>query len=477
MKATTLYGLAAVWLGLLIQGCSQYLHQPFGISKARLGAETPQFQELALLPPPKEKIVAAVYKFRDQTGQYKEMEGGSSWSTAVTQGATSILLRAMEESGWFIPIEREGLSNLLNERKIIRSSMANYSEKDINQLLPPLVFAGILLEGGIISFDSNIMTGGAGARYFGSGMSTQYREDRVTIYLRAVSTSNGRILKTVYTSKSILSQQVDAGVFRFVNVRRLMEAETGFTYNEPGEMAVKEAIEKAIYGLIVEGIIERLWQVKNEMDLNSEAVIGYVAEKDANKGIDVFGAKIASRRDLMGVGFRGTGLLYEGDYDYSRLSPGGEFHLEYYANRPFSIGMKLGAGQIRTGEEFKATLAYTDFGVKYRFLNLLQTTPYVRLGAGMATEFSNSYADDATHSYARASAEFGTEYLITSKIGLNGALDYHLLFTDELDRLVLGKYDDTIWSFNLGLTFYMSKREVERNPKRIKIKRKKLTLH
>src|SRR5688500_14193372 len=114
-------------LSAYLTGCSPYFQQPLRMKDSRLGAETPQFQELVSLPPPKEKIVAAVYKFRDQTGQYKASDIGASWSTAVTQGSTSILLRAVEESGWFIPIERESLSNLLNERKIIRSSRASYS--------------------------------------------------------------------------------------------------------------------------------------------------------------------------------------------------------------------------------------------------------------------------------------------------------------------------------------------------------------
>ncbi len=128
---------------------------------------------MQLLPEPKEPVVVAVYKFRDQTGQYKPSDIGANWSTAVTQGATSILLESLEESGWFIPIEREGLSNLLNERKIIRSSRANYTaqdqDQDQNQLLPPLLFAGIILEGGIISYETNVLTGGAGLRYFGAG--------------------------------------------------------------------------------------------------------------------------------------------------------------------------------------------------------------------------------------------------------------------------------------------------------------------
>lgn len=174
----------------------------------------------------------------------------------MTQGSTSILLKSLEDSGWFIPIERENVGNLLNERKIIRSSRAQYntqSGEGQDQLLPPLLYAGVILEGGIISYDANVITGGAGIRYFGAGTSSQYRQG-VTVYLRAVSASNGKILKTVYTSKTILSQQLDGGLFQFVKFKRLLEAEIGFTYNEPSEIAVTEAIEKAVMSLIIEGL-------------------------------------------------------------------------------------------------------------------------------------------------------------------------------------------------------------------------------
>ncbi|MEM9675403.1 MAG: CsgG/HfaB family protein, partial [Bacteroidota bacterium] len=159
-------------LSLLSTACAPYLNQPLQQSRARLGSESDMYSALTSLPEPEEKVVAAVYKFRDQTGQYKPTEVGASWSTAVTQGATSILLRALEESGWYVTIEREGLSNLLNERKIIRSSRQAYNEQQGGQVdtsLPPLLFAGVILEGGIISYDANTMTGGAGARYFGAG--------------------------------------------------------------------------------------------------------------------------------------------------------------------------------------------------------------------------------------------------------------------------------------------------------------------
>src|SRR3546814_8620815 len=43
---------------------------------------------------------------------------------------------------------------------------------------------------------TNTLTGGMGAQYLGIGAHTQYREDNVTVYLRAVSTNTGEILKS-----------------------------------------------------------------------------------------------------------------------------------------------------------------------------------------------------------------------------------------------------------------------------------------
>jgi len=230
-------------------------------------------------------VVVGVYKFRDQTGQYKASENGSNFSTAVTQGATSVLIKALEDSNWFIPIERENIGNLLQERNLIRSTREEYTQGDkpTAPQITPLLYAGVLLEGGIISYDSNIITGGFGARYFGTGGSIKYRQDRITIYLRLVSTANGQILKSVYISKTILSQAIDQSLFKYVNFKRLLEVETGYTTNEPVQMAVTEAIEKAVATLIIEGIKKDIWQANAPKEALNAMIADYDQEnKEAN---------------------------------------------------------------------------------------------------------------------------------------------------------------------------------------------------
>jgi curli production assembly/transport component CsgG len=437
--------------------CSPYFHQPLGSREAELGPETPMKKELLDLPEPKEKIVVAVYKFRDQTGQYKPSENVASWSTAVTQGATNILIRALEESGWFIPIERENISNLLNERKIIRSSREQY-EGGSNILLPPLLFAGVLIEGGIVSYETNIFTGGAGLRYFGTDASAQYREDRVTIYLRAVSTSNGKILRTVYTTKSILSQEVSAGVFRYVKYKRLLEAETGFTYNEPTEMAITEAIEKGIQSLIIEGVYDNLWALKDSTQIGSAQFQDYLKEKSENLEEDHIGRPFDEKpRKKIYCSLLGSGQFYSGDYSTSDIRPGATFNVGVGLSRSFFLETNIGFQNIQIEDLMTSNEYYSDINLTFMANPKGNFTPYFSFGSGTYYDFGEpiGLSDKKLMPYLSYGA--GIEYLVSDRLALTGKAFGNQTFSDFYDGKKGGEYKDRIWGFNLGLKIYMGK--------------------
>jgi len=451
---------ASAALLLLLGACTPYLHQHLLTTQpARLGAETAANELWRGLPPAKRKVVVAVYKFRDQTGQYKPQSNGASFSTAVTQGATTILLRALEESQWFEPIERENLGNLLNERKIIRSTRQEFTEQTGQKqpTLPPLLFAGIILEGGIISYDSNILTGGAGLRYFGAGASGQYRQDRVTVYLRAISTSTGKILKTVYTSKTILSQQVDASLFRFVDFKRLLETETGFTYNEPSEMAVKDAIEKSVQALIYEGFGDNLWSPRDTADAHGPGIRSYQQEKAENLTIDVLGRQVQPRRTGFGLGLAGAAQQYRGDYTGPVWRPGAELTLRAQVSPPVSLFLNLGRGQLAAGPGgsfFSQTFTYAEAGVLYRLLPLDRLTPYLLLGAGATGREPLRWSAPAAV-LPHVVAGVGAEFLVAPRLGLSLGIDNHYYLSDRLDLVGQGRYNDYYWAGRVGLTFYL----------------------
>lgn len=224
-------------------------------------------RDLLYIPPPPQPIPIAVYSFTDQTGQTEATETGQSFSRAVTQGSTSVLVGALRNAGnggWFTVLERERLDNLLRERQIIREMRRQYlgEAETPAEVLPSLLFAGVILEGGIISFDTNVESGGIGARFLGIGASTQYRTNTATVYLRAVSVRTGEVLANVVTQKSVSSIATSTGAFKFVTFDELGEFEAGTAANDPSQLAVQEAIEKAVYALIMEGArpgVAQLW--------------------------------------------------------------------------------------------------------------------------------------------------------------------------------------------------------------------------
>ena len=219
------------------------------------------------LPKPEKQVVVAVYDFPDLTGQRRDKDGVSSLSTAVTQGGTSLLIDALKnarEGQWFKVVERNKIDDLSKERQLVRQTREEYLGKDANKL-EPMLFAGIILQGGIIGYDSNITSGGSGARYLGIGLTTQYRKDQVVVALRAVSTSTGEIIMNVQVTKTILSTANDISGFRYIEAgTKLVELESGAATNEAGTIAVKRAIEEAVFQLLKQGIEKRYFLTTGE---------------------------------------------------------------------------------------------------------------------------------------------------------------------------------------------------------------------
>ena len=218
--------------------------------------------EFKTLPPPADgPIVAAVYSYQDKTGQRKPSEKLANISFAVTQGAEVWVIKALQDVGngkWFKVVERVGLDNLIKERQIIRQTR-DAAGDDTN--LRPMMFAGVIIEGGIIGYDSNTLTGGAGARYLGIGPSVQYSQDVVTVNMRMISVQTGEVLISVSTTKTILSTGSSLTFFRFYDMgTQSIEAEMGNTVNEPVNYAVRVAIEQAVVELVKEGERKKLWR-------------------------------------------------------------------------------------------------------------------------------------------------------------------------------------------------------------------------
>jgi curli production assembly/transport component CsgG len=239
---------------LVLTGCSNTMQQSLDI-KSEAGPPRIQPAPLAerMLQVPEldgKKMTVAVYSFLDKTGQRKPADNIANLSSAVTQGAV---------------VERVGMDNLIKERQLIRNTRQAY-EKDLPngpRELKPMTFAGLILEGGIIGYDSNVAVGGVGARYLGVGGQTEYRVDTVTVVMRVVSVSTGKVLLSIATEKTIASSRSGADIFKFLDMgTKLIESETGYSVNEPTNYAVRAAIEAGVVQVVYEGMNKGLWKFK-----------------------------------------------------------------------------------------------------------------------------------------------------------------------------------------------------------------------
>lgn len=245
----------------VLSGCAN-VHMD--LSKEDPIALTPRQNLVVKLPeldgPP---LTIAVYGFQDKTGQMKPNDRLAVFSKAVTQGSEVFLIKSLQDAkSWFKVVERVGLDNLIKERQLIRNQREVYEGKDAKPL-KPMTVAGVMIEGGIIGYDSNIRSGGNGARFLGIGGSQQYRVDEIVISLRLISVNSGEVLLSNAVSKTIYSTQHNVGVLRFVDAgTKALELENGSALNEPTTYAVRVSIEQAVYDMIIEGEKKGLWRFK-----------------------------------------------------------------------------------------------------------------------------------------------------------------------------------------------------------------------
>ena len=282
---------AAVAMTLALAGCQTPTE---GVMQPVMTPITTQNQSLRTLPAPEHRIAVAVYDFPDLTGQYKEREV-QTLSRAVTQGGAPMLIKALQDAGerrWFTVLDRARLDDILKERQIVTEMRRIYrNEQRIDpRALPPLDHAGIIMQGGITGYDTNTMTGGLGARYLGIGGDVKWQQDTVTVTLRAVSTNSGEVLASVTVHKMVASHALQGGAFRYIELDRILEAEAGVTQNEPKQIAVQQAIEKAVSAIIIEGAELGVWRFADPA-AGKAAIAAYRGEK--------YGAKLTARAEAV----------------------------------------------------------------------------------------------------------------------------------------------------------------------------------
>lgn len=229
------------------------------------------------LPKPKNLATIAV-SFSDKTG--KRGDSSSDLSTVISQGLDSTVMKAIQDSGYFRVVEREGLNNVLTERKIIEMHNELHAKKIS---LPSIIPAKFLLKGAVISYQRNVRNGGLGGAYTGWSGDLEVWEDKLTISMRIISPKNALVLYIEPISKTIFSVKVHAGLFKFLDFKKLAEGETGLANTELVQRCIYEAIKQSLKNIILEMILTKKIELKNPSDLNSEVIRDYINRQKKEK--------------------------------------------------------------------------------------------------------------------------------------------------------------------------------------------------
>jgi len=228
-------------LGTVIFGCVQ------GVRETRtqvISEATPTVQEIQAIPHTGPQIRVAVTRFENKAGPQGQVDIGT--------GMAEQLVGALVRTGKFIVLERLGLDDVIREQDI---SMTGRMNLETAPELAKLEGAEFLILGAITGFTPNLKGGGAsiakdgaigvggGGNVLGGnvGISGNYQEAYVSIDLRVVDTTTGRVVNATTVEGTPSSAGAGIGVF-FGGVALGIQ---GF-YNTPVGQAVRACIEKAV---------------------------------------------------------------------------------------------------------------------------------------------------------------------------------------------------------------------------------------
>jgi curli production assembly/transport component CsgG len=265
-----------------------------------------------------------------------------------------------------------------------------------------------------------------------------------------VSTSNGKILKSVYISKTILSQAIDQSLFKYVSFKRLLEVETGYTTNEPVQMAVTEAIEKAVSTLVLEGIKDGIWEADIPQPEIDTVLDNYAKENEEANATIIYGRNLAERRSKFALEVSGGIALIDGDYGNAELRPMARGALKYFFTPSFNLSASTNVFKLANKYVFDRGYATLDLNAELILLPKDKLTPYIFAGAGYGfnSKFENLHA--------KVQYGAGLEYMASANVGVKLYGEHNLNFSDNIDYIKRGVRDDYYYRFGLGITYYFN---------------------
>jgi len=171
----------------------------------------------------------------------------------------------------------------------------------------------------------------------------------------------------------------------------------------------------------------------------------------------------------VGIGFNIGGEKYRGEENYSKNSKFGfarEIYIRYGLSPNVSTMFSYGLVDVGDdGHHFETEVnPAIEFKLQFTAFPEKRMSPFVFAGGGILA-FTPKDPDGNTLPVQRNEnwgdwkgmtlLGVGAEFFINEYVSLNALVDTHLPFTDQLDGLVAGDWDDGYWGAKAGLAFYV----------------------
>jgi curli production assembly/transport component CsgG len=410
----------------------------------------------AQLPAANQKIVATVYPFRLSADQPLQPTKNTAKTTA-SPDYTTIFFEVLRTSGWFVPVEYNNVDNLINGQPT-KPSVPSTAVESSN----PAASQGptIILEAGLFSHDANALSDEEASKYVTNRVSNRYRQDRATVFIRALSAQSGKVLKTIYWTRTVLSQPVDATTYRYMLVNHFNIIHTGTTTISPDQIAIVEAMKQAVSGLVIEGVRDGLWVAGNLSAAQTRSIIAaYEAERidfsEAEKSTALPGkVRPQINPSFLTLGLYGGLMRYHGDYvNWDREGAYGLLLEAYFTPR---IGIQLNAatGTLASQNAFTTNLTSLETNLIIRLLPYWRLTPIVYGGVGMVSRSGENPVAFEGNRYLQYQGGIGLQYSLNNVVGFRAMLAYNQPRTDMLDGKRIGNHNDYYVRTTVGLVIH-----------------------
>jgi curli production assembly/transport component CsgG len=124
--------------------------------------------------------------------------------------------------------------------------------------------------------------------------------------------------------------------------------------------------------------------------------------------------------------------------------------------------VNVGQGGLAAGPNgryFDEKFSYAEAGLLVNLFPYDRFTPYLLAGSGI-TRANTADALGRHTLLPHLLVGLGGEYLVTPKLGVTLGIDNHLFFSDRIDRVSQGRYNDYFWGGRAGLVFYIGRNKI-----------------